>query len=110
MDSIIIFWYIVAIINSALAGILAKYYVINNNRLYLYAAIFCNVFLILAYINIFSDNSIGLCYPFIKILAIVIVIATGIVFFNEDYNNYNLLGIFLGLLALILLSIKNENK
>ena len=39
-----------------------------------------------------------------------IVVGTGIVFFNEDYNNYNLLGIFLGLLALILLSIKNENQ
>ena len=101
-------WYIVAIINSALAGLLTKYYVQKNNMLYLYAAIFCNVFLIFAYTHIFNDTSISTSYVFIKIMAIMLVSFVGFTFFREECNSYKILGIIFGIIAIYLLSIKNE--
>ena len=106
-DNIIV-WYIVAIINSALAGILAKYYVLEDNTLYLYAAIFCNVFLIWAYINIFKNNDISSGYAYIKVIAIMLVAIIGFIFLEEKCTNTKILGIILAMIAIYCLSIKNE--
>ena len=64
-------WYIIAIINSALAGILVKYCVSNSCPTYLYAAIFCNIFVIFAYVQIFKSSEISSSYSCIKILSII---------------------------------------
>ena len=102
-------WYIIAIINSALAGILVKYYVSYSCSTYLYAAIFCNIFVIFAYVQIFKNLDISSSYPFIKILSIMIVAIIGFIFFNEKCNITKIVGIILGVVSIYLLSIKNEN-
>ena len=108
MENDIIIWYIIAILNSAFAGILAKYYVLENKILYLYAAIFCNVFLICAYVNIFKSTDISTEYACIKVIAIIFVSVIGIIFLNEPCNINKIMGIIFALLAIYLLSIKDE--
>lgn len=101
-------WFILAVINSALAGIFVKYYITTNNICYLYGAIFCNVFLIYNYVKIFNNNSIVISYPYIKVLSIVLVAITGVLIFNEKCSNYTICGIIFGLLSIVLLSVKDE--
>ena len=101
-------WYIVAILNSALAGILAKYYVLSNNMIYLYAAIFCNVFLIFAYVQIFNDHSMSTGYAYIKVLAILIVAIVGFIFLEEKCTFNSILVIIFGILAIYFLSKKTD--
>ena len=101
-------WYIFAIINSALGGILVKYYVSNSCSSYLYAAIFCNILLIFAYVKIFKSNNISTSYSSIKILSIILVAIIGFIFFNEQCNINKILGLGLGMISIYLLSIKNE--
>ena len=100
-------WYIVAIVNSALAGILAKYYVLTNNILYLYIAILCNVFNIFAYVQIFNDASMSTGYAFIKVMAILLVAMVGFIFLEETCTLRSVIGIIFGMLAIYFLSCKN---
>ena len=97
-------WYIIAIINSALAGILVKYCVSNSCSSYLYAAIFCNIFVIFAYVQIFKDNSISTSYSCIKIISIILVAIIGFTFFNEKCDINKIVGLILGIISIYLLS------
>lgn len=101
-------WFLVAIINSALASILAKYYVVTNNILYLYSAIFCNIFLVFAYVNIFSSTDISTGYACIKVIAIILVSITGFLFLNETCNINKIIGLLFGIMAIYCLSVKDE--
>ena len=100
-----IIWYIVAIIASALTAFLIKSYTQSKNYICIISCILFDLLLIFAYIKLFNNNDISSCYPFIKIVSIIIVAILGIMFFNETLKIESCCGLVLGLIAIYLLSI-----
>jgi hypothetical protein len=100
----IILWYVAAIIASANAGIFAKQYTKDQNIINIYLAVFLNSFLVFCYVKIFANNNISSAYPFIKILAIMIVAMVGIMIYKDTLTINLTMGIIFGVISIYLLS------
>ena len=100
-----IMWYIIAIIASALTAFLIKSYTQSKNYICILVCIISEILLITAYIRLFNNSDVSSCYPFIKILSIMIVATLGLMFFNETLKTEACCGLILGLIAIYLLSI-----
>ena len=100
-----IMWYILAIIATILYVFFIKWYVLSKNYIYIMSCILFDLLLIYCYIKLFSNGDVSFCYPFNKILSIIIVVILGIMFFNETIKTETCCGLILGLIAIYLLSI-----
>ncbi len=98
--------YVLAVLNSAISGILTEYYISKKNLYYIYGAIFCNIFLIFNYIKIFTIDGMGKGYFYIKIMSIILVTIYSVVFFNEKLNGYSILGLIMGICSILLINHK----
>ncbi len=96
-------WYLVAIIAAALPVAFIKKYNDSGNKIYLLAAIILYIVLITAYIRILKTHEMATIYPFLKILSIIIVVFTGVIWFGDQLHPKDIIGIILGLVALYLL-------
>jgi drug/metabolite transporter (DMT)-like permease len=104
MQKNIILWVIFAAIISALPVTIIKSYINNNNLFLIFLTFCCYVLLIICYLNIFKTESIIKYFIFIKILANILVIFSGIVFFKEVVTIKQSIGIVFAFLALYFIS------
>jgi multidrug transporter EmrE-like cation transporter len=104
--------WILVIITAIFATIpipLIKNYTINRNPVYLILIVMSFTLLIVAYIVDFTDRSITVIYPIIKIMAIILVVIIGIIIFREEMNAQKIWGIILGLTGVYLLSTSENH-
>lgn len=102
--------FLIAAITAAIPPIALKEY--NNRKLthpdtrYIFILISIIAFgiLIYIYIKIFDERSIGPYYALIKILAIIIVVGGGILFFEDAITTKQAIGIIFGIITIGLLS------
>nr|QKF94909.1 small multidrug resistance protein [Fadolivirus 2] len=96
--------FIITIVFSAAHIPFIKKYNNTNSFIWLIFAIISYICAFLLYIKLLKNNNIATTYPLIKISAIILVIFTGILLFNEKLSKQNILGMFLGLTSICLLS------
>jgi drug/metabolite transporter (DMT)-like permease len=100
----IIFWVIFAALISALPVTIIESYINNKKTFLLFLTLCCYILLIICYLNIFKIKSIITYYLLIKVLADVIVIFSGIVFFKEVITIKQFIGILFAFLAMYFIS------
>lgn len=98
--------FIVAIITSSLTVILLKSHMLTQNKVYVPLAIISELILVFSYMAILNNSKMNIMYPLIKIMSILIVVPIGILLYDEQLNFLNIIGVILGILALLLLSCK----
>lgn len=103
MDLFIIIWFILATIIGALIIPLVKEYINTSNNMLLVVAITLHIILVFVYVKLFANNNISTFYTFTKIFSIIIVVAFGVLWFNEKLSYKNIIGIILAIVSLGLL-------
>mgnify|MGYP006871768614 CR=1 FL=1 len=98
--------YVLAVLNSTLTGIFTEYYISKKSLYYLYAAIFCNVFLVFNCIKIFTLHGVGKGYFYIKMMSILLITIYSFLFFNEKLNRYSIIGLIMGVCSIFLMNHK----
>lgn len=101
-----------AAILSAIPPVVIKQY--NNKKftnpkskyIYLLISIISSVLLIYVYIKIFEKNDIGPYYALIKILSILLVSASGFLFYGDLITGKQAIGMVLGIVTIMLLASK----
>jgi multidrug transporter EmrE-like cation transporter len=101
---ILVFWIIVAVISASIQVASVKKYTKTNQVYWILISILASLFLTLAYVKTFNGQNISVIYPLIKILCIISVIITGVVFFNEKLSIKNISGIVFGVISIYLLA------
>jgi len=56
------------------------------------------------------DKNIIIVYPILKVLSAIIVVLSGVVFFNNKLDFESIIGILLGLITIYILSGKMNEK
>ena len=100
MQTNIIFWIIFAATVSAVPLTLIKSYFNNKESFLLFLTLICYILLIICYLYIFKTKSIITYYLLIKVLADLIVIFSGIIFFKEVITIKQFIGILFAFLAM----------
>lgn len=103
-DKNTIIWFFVATIFASIPVALVKYYTISKNIYFIFLAIISYLILIIAYINILDGTNISAVYPLLKIFSVIIVILFGLVTFNITFKWSLLIGIFLAIISMYMLS------
>jgi hypothetical protein len=103
-----LFWYVLVSTSPAIPIIVIKKYVHKPDYKLLISAIVASAIMIFSYIKILkdTDNNISLLYPFLKIITAIIVVSVGIIFYGEKITFWNICGIILGGISILLLCNK----
>ena len=96
-------WIIIATIIALIPVLLIKQYIVTKNFNYLILALIAYIVLIICYINIFNTNVVSSTYVILQILQILIMVIIGIILYKENINITKIIGIILGILAIVLL-------
>jgi multidrug transporter EmrE-like cation transporter len=104
MDINNIIWIIVAVISASVQVASVKKYTKTNQMSWILVSILASLFLILAYVKTFNGQKISIIYPLIKILCIIFVIITGVIFFNEKLSMKVIGGVIFGVISIYLLA------
>lgn len=89
-----------AVILATMSIILVKYFVLYPKRYWLIIlAIFADILVIMIYIKLFQSN-VGVVYSMLKILAILAIIFSSVILFEEKIKPVQWLGIGLAVVAL----------
>lgn len=96
-------WIIIGTIGSTLPILLAKEYVLTNNKLLLIVALIIYVFLLSAYVNILKTGELSKTITLIKILQVVIIVLFGIGYYKEKITRNKLIGITAGIISIYFL-------
>lgn len=105
MEYYYLLWIITAAIVAALPIIFIKQYLEDNEKQYMIWYSFLSYsILIYAYIQILKNSDISILYPIVKIISILLVVIVGIFLNKENFTQTNLLGLILGIIAILLLS------
>jgi multidrug transporter EmrE-like cation transporter len=99
-------WYLLAATAAAVPIPLIKQYTLTNDFIWVILSIISYFFLVFAYVMILSTQDIASVYPFLKVLSVLIVVASGLLFFNSTLDIATVAGILLGAASLYLLSSK----
>lgn len=106
-----IVWFLVAAISAALPIPLIKEYTLTKNCMWIILSIFIYCILVLSYSIVLVDKNIIIVYPILKVLSAMIVVLSGVVFFNNKLDFESIIGILLGIITIYILSGKiNEKK
>ena len=100
-----IFIFLLSATTAAIPIPILRLYNTTNNSLYILAAVISYSILIMTYIYLLQNNSMSILYPLLKVSSILIVIFSGLLFFNEKLSKYQIAGIVFGLLSIILMSM-----
>jgi multidrug transporter EmrE-like cation transporter len=101
-----LFWFLVAAITAALPIPFIKTYTKTKNIGWIILSVISYLILIYAYSIVLTDRNISIVYPILKVLSIIIVVFTGLIFFYNKLDMKSWFGIFLGTLSIYLLSSK----
>lgn len=104
MKTDILFWYIVAVLSSAIPLPLIKKYNMTGESYLIFMAIVLSMILIWAYIKILQDKNMCTQYSVIKISSILLVALSGIIFFKDNFNTKLTIGVALGIISIYFLS------
>lgn len=105
-----IIWFLVAAIAAAIPIPFIKLYTETRKIVWVILSFFSYAILILAYSIILTDKNITIIYPILKVLSVIIVVIAGLFLFNNVLDIKSILGIFLGIASIYLLSSKIDNK
>jgi len=106
-----IIWFLIAAISAALPIPLIKEYTLSNNFIWIILSIIIYCILVLSYSIVLVDKNIIIVYPILKVLSAMIVVLSGVVFFNNKLDFESIIGILLGIITIYILSGKmNEKK
>lgn len=99
------FLLIIAAILSAAPPILIKKYINNQQKdtSLIYFALIFSTLLLIVYINLCKHYGASRMYTIVKILSIVMVVIIGFIFLDEKITIQNIVGIFFGIISLVLL-------
>lgn len=106
IDIILISWIALAAICSAIPAAAVKQFSQKKELVWIVLSIIACGFMIFAYTKIFNNNNsnISSIYPLIKCLSIGMIVAFGLVVFNEDFSYKKCVGLGLGVASIYLLS------
>lgn len=101
-----LFIFLVAAVLSSAPPILIKYYVVGGekNLLYIFASLISALLLLVVYIKLARTFDVSKMFSITKILSILIVTLVGFKLLKERITTKSIIGIFFGIIALILLS------
>ena len=97
-------WLSSAALIAALPIPVIKKYIETKNLIWVFVALFLYSLLVYLYTVILKSKDMIIVYPLLKVLSALIVILSGISFFNSKLNIESGIGIFLGLCSLYFLS------
>lgn len=98
-------WLIItAILSASSIGILKKY-ILTKDIKWMVLTVILFLSLIVSYHNVICDNDIAIVYPMIKIITIMLVVWTGVYFFDEKLTTKDYIGLAIGGVAVYLLSM-----
>ena len=94
-----------AAILSAAPIVLIKRYIDKEekNALLFISALLCSFILLFVYIKLLKKNDVAPIYTIIKIISILIVTVIGYLILKEKITKKQMIGVFFGVVALILL-------
>ena len=98
------FWFVVAVLTSALPIPALKKFNETKDPKYIIFASVLFIILIQAYVNLLKDTNMIVIYPFVKITSILLVSIAGIFIFKEILTPKIAIGIVFGLTAVYLLT------
>lgn len=98
--------FILATIISVIPIILIKEFLRSGKYIYIGLSVISYLSLLYVYVLLFSQSKkdVSSIYVILQILQILIVMLFGIFFLKEKYNYVKILGIFLGILSISILS------
>jgi multidrug transporter EmrE-like cation transporter len=106
--SFLFFWIFIASIFASSAVICLQMYTKEKNNMWLVLSLLSYCMLMYSYINLFLNFNIVIVYPFVKIISILLVVLSSLLFFNSQLNIKIGFGILFGLISVYLLSEVNE--
>ena len=95
---------VVVVIMTSLALFLLKKYMTSKEVKWLYAWMACLIVGFIANINLLMKYDISYIYPILKIITVISIVCTGVLFLGETINIYGILGILFGALSIYLLN------
>lgn len=99
-----ILWILFGSLASAIPVTLIKMYTKSKQIFLLFLSVLSYLLVIISYVNVFQKSDIITSYIVIKILADILVILSGILFFSEVLNIKKSVGILLALFSVYLIS------
>jgi multidrug transporter EmrE-like cation transporter len=108
MDLIIIFWFIIGTITSAIPAPFVKYYLKTDNSIWLILSAISYLILIFVYTVLLQskDKNVTVIYSILKVSAILVTVGFDIFAFNSKFSTRSIIGIILAIVSVILLSTK----
>ena len=97
-------WFGIAAGTAALSPILIKWYTETGSFSYILLALLSYLILIISYVKVLSNQKISTIYPLLKVVSILLVVGTGLLMFGEKLTYLQILGVILGIIAILLLS------
>ena len=105
IDSISICWIAVAALCSAIPVAAVKQFAVKKEIVWIIISTISCGLMIYSYTKIYNNNiNISSLYPLIKCLSIGMIVAFGLVVFNEDFSHKKCVGLGLGVASIYLLS------
>ena len=83
--------------------LLIKKYIITNNNIYILFSLLLYATLMYLYIILFRTNEVSSNYIILQILQIFLVFIASYFMYNEEVSYMKMIGIFFGILCIILL-------
>lgn len=99
-------WFLIAAIAAAIPIPFIKEYTETKNSLWIFLSAVSYSILILAYSIILSQKDITIIYPLLKVLSVLIVILTGILYFKNTIDIETGIGVLFGIISIYVLSRK----
>jgi multidrug transporter EmrE-like cation transporter len=90
--------------------IFIKKYTETQNIMFIILSIFTYFILILSYSIVLVNSNITIIYPVLKVISILTVVLSGLIFFDDKLDIKSFFGITFGILSVYLLSSKINNK
>lgn len=110
MKLTLLIWFFIAAVAAALPIPLIKQYTNTKQWIWIVLSIVSYLCLITAYSIVLKDENITIVYPILKVLSVIVVVLSGLVFFYNSFDMKSLIGILFGILSIYILSSKLENK
>jgi hypothetical protein len=96
-------WAFIASLCTALSITMVKLYDMHDHYLFLLVSLLCQFGLVFSYLQLLRTADILTMFTFIKIVAIIMVVFIGILFFHSKLTVKKTIGILIGMLAIYLI-------
>lgn len=100
------FWILLATIFSALPLVsLGKFIESGEEQLnWVITAIVAQILVVIIYMILLKNKQASIIYPLIKIMSIILVAVTGVLYLEENISTQQVVGIIVGIASMIIIS------